>query len=632
MKTFKLSVFLIILTLSISIGAKENFTLYKTSDGYLVEFKLQECEFYNVDTTGNLISNVKGKFHRINAGSFIREGNVGEGEVPSFEFRMVLPDGYKLSNVEIYEPEYKSKKLTNHLYPKQKAYSKSSQRSERVFSFDKEYYSSRGNRNAIAYVKEISEIRGIRFAAIRVNPFNYNPESKTITWISKCKLKITIPQNHASLSTNSKSFANLLRYHTLNFDDLVTLQTSRSKERYLIITAPKFKNELDDFIAFREKRFIVDLFTTNETGTSPGAIENFIDDRYNNESTCPTYLLFVGDVEDIPKYAWNKYEVPYGDVSGNGRYDIFTGRFSASTSKELSNIVNKTIHFENNVKTADKHVVFSSGESNGIGGVMLEEGNDKAWTTFYESAGFTRESYRFNSNHSTTKEDLKTALEKGPMFNVYAGHGGATQWAIGGDNSMWVGELMGISNSTFFPVTYNHACLCGKYSEDICVGEAWTVGNSGGAAIAFASFVETHFDYDDLLQDENHKALASGVTHLASAFYSAAAVGGQHYAQYILFGDPALDLDPPAAVNTVYHNNTLKKLSPVVKNRDGFISVSSLSGENEVTLFNTLGKVLHHASSNKKSIKIPTSDIAKGNYILKISNKSISDFKRILLN
>ncbi len=125
---------------------------------------------------------------------------------------------------------------------------------------------------------------------------------------------------------------------------MVNISRIRQKERYLIIADPKFESTLQPFIDIWEKRFEVDLFTTNETGTTPGSIEDSIDDRYNNESTRPEYLLFVGDREEIPKYAWNKYEVPYGDVSGNGRYDMFMGRFSVSFVEELNNIIHKKMH------------------------------------------------------------------------------------------------------------------------------------------------------------------------------------------------------------------------------------------------------------------------------------------------
>lgn len=608
--------------------------LTKTSEGYTYNFKLPE---YNEITVDSLVEEVDDSYRGkkftklLFKKSLLTAGEIGKAELPIIEFNIVIPNSTNIPSLEVNNKKSIVRRIANYILPKQISYPRKVKLSEKVFSFNEEYYQSQGKRSTTASIVEVYEIRGITFAKIRIQPFDYDPIRNEITTLTEFKLNIKMPVAVSSYEIKSKAFANFLRYQAINFDDMVNTSRMRQNERYLIIADPKFESGLQPFIDFRKKRFEVDLFTTNETGTTPGSIESFIDDRYNNESTRPAFLLFVGDTEEIPKYAWNKYEVPYGDVSGNGRYDMFMGRFSVSTVEELNNIVQKTMHFENNVKTYNKHLVMSSGVSNGIGGVMLEEGNDRAIDTFYQNAGYSWEAYRFNSNKSTTEEELVTAISKGPMVNMYAGHGGPTSWAIGDGKSLKVGEILDINNNSFYPVTYTHACLCGKYIEDICVGEAWTVGKGGGA-IAFASYIETHFDYDDLLQDENHKALASGVTHIASAFVSALAVGGQHYAQYILFGDPALDFNPDGPVSNNYAiQKSISKSIKVTLDRNKLI-VTGFKESMDLEIINLSGRLISKHKINKKGyVDFSSKELPKGIYIVKIKNGLAYHISRIVI-
>lgn len=544
-------VILLIVTFYMFVFGADTLGLFEKSEhGYRYQLNLPVLRLTTVDTLGEP---VKGPyegptFDRVLMEPFFKAGAVGAPELPVWEFNIVIPTDSSMPRLSVKSGTATSLTLERELFPQQKAYSRSSSRSSRHFTRSTEAYKNRSTK-PLARVKEISAVRGIPYAVIEVSPFQYDPQSGTLTYHRNCTIEIGTANSVAMNTMDSPAFANFLRRTTLNYDDLVTGSKLRARERYLIISAPQFESGLADFVSFRSQKYEVDLFTTAATGTSPKSIHDFITARYNDLSTRPTYLLFVGDVEDIPQYAWNAYDKPYGDLTGNGRYDVFMGRFSVRDAEGLQNIIYKTKHFEQNVKATAKSAILVSGKSNGIGGVMLEDGHENSIDVFFDPMGYSYKKFYYNSNYSLTEEAMVAALNEGSKITVYSGHGGPTGWYVA-DNSSTVlkaNEMLQLTNSSFYPAVYNHACLTGKYKEEICVGEALTTAK-GGAAISWASFLETHFDYDDLLQREHWKILAAGETHIVTAFVAALAVGGQHYNQFICFGDPALDFNPSGEV------------------------------------------------------------------------------------
>lgn len=544
-------VLLLIVVICMMVTGADTLGLFEKSEhGYRYQLDLPSLSLTTVDTLGEAVDDAYTgpSFERILQEPFFKAGKVGAPELPVFEFKIVIPTQSSLPTLSVTEGDVDSTILESELFPQQKAYGRSIARSKRYFTKMPEIYKNRSTK-PLARVKEISAVRGISYAVIEVSPFQYDPQSGVLTYVRKGTIEIGTANSVAMNTIDSPLFANFLRLTTLNFDDLVSYKKVRAKERYLIISAPRFESALADFVSFRSQKYEVDLFTTDEAGTSPKSIHDFIIKRYEDVSTRPTYLLFVGDVEDIPQYAWNAYDKPYGDLTGNGRYDVFMGRFSVRTVEELQNIIYKTKHFEQNVTSTTKSAILVSGKSNGIGGVMLEDGHENSIDVFFDPMGYSYKKFYYNSNSSLTEEAMVNALNEGSRITVYSGHGGPTGWYVA-DNSGTVlkaHEMLQLTNSSFYPAVYNHACLTGKYKEEICVGEALTSAK-GGAAITWASFLETHFDYDDLLQKEHWKILAAGETHIVTAFVAALAVGGQHYNQFICFGDPALDYNPGGEV------------------------------------------------------------------------------------
>ena len=88
---------------------------------------------------------------------------------------------------------------------------------------------------------------------------------------------------------------------SVRYDDMINDPVT-----YVIVTNPIFLNSLSDFIDWKtQKGFNVVVGNTADIGSSTSAIKNFIEDLYDNPSdgmTPPSFVLFVGDVAQVPTF------------------------------------------------------------------------------------------------------------------------------------------------------------------------------------------------------------------------------------------------------------------------------------------------------------------------------------------
>ena len=107
------------------------------------------------------------------------------------------------------------------------------------------------------------------------------------------------------------------------------------------------------------------MVNTSTTGTTTTASQSYIQNRYNNISTRPEFILLAGDIDKIPEWTGVGSDNPHTDLNytllegGDPFADAFIGRFSASSAAELTNIINKTIYMESNIGGLPKKNVFN---------------------------------------------------------------------------------------------------------------------------------------------------------------------------------------------------------------------------------------------------------------------------------
>jgi hypothetical protein len=172
------------------------------------------------------------------------------------------------------------------------------------FNYDAEYYNPIDSvSKEIINLSEPYSIGGVRGVTVTIYPFSYNPAVKKLTIIDNLDFLIEMEGYAETANNHSKYYNEFLNDVFINYEGNNTKLNNLilSNSNYLIITAPEFQTNLQNFINYKvSKGYSVESFTTNQTGSTKDAIKNFIQQRYDNPSTRPEYILLVGDVDKIP--------------------------------------------------------------------------------------------------------------------------------------------------------------------------------------------------------------------------------------------------------------------------------------------------------------------------------------------
>jgi len=544
--------------------AKAVVELQKSSDGYVVQFEVPQWQVEKVDTLG--LAGMTGYggelFARIRVGDYDFAETVGKPQLPALHFYMALTSLNQAPSFEVLDLMEQSVTLTNRYFPAQTPWVKTQTAAQRRFAIDKEYYASAGQRGPVASVEEVFDIRGVPCALIRVSPFHYNPAENKVVVAKKFTLRILTSTAAKHPGVDSKVFESFLKYVTVNYNSAVEpMSNPGARGDYVIITAPAYESALSEFVNFRKKRFNVKLVTTSQSGTNAADITNYI----KGLSPTPSFLLLVGDVADIPSSNSSKVtDLYYSSTTGDYQPEIMTGRFSVTSTTELSNIVAKTIFMETKLGTIAKKILFIGGVD-ASNGYIAERTHNYVCSSYTVKAGY--ENIKKYCNTTTvTKSEITTALNSGVIFNVYSGHGSQTSWGAG-DFTLSGSDLKSLTNTTSYPFTYGFACLTGTYSNSECYTEA-CIRAKNGPVIGVGASISTSWGPDDYVE----RGIFDGLFSTSNPQTSAAASlnagkmrntsSKQTYFEcYNLMGDPALELMP--------------------LNLDPFISLSSPNGGEE---------------------------------------------------
>ena len=529
--------------------------LQRSSNGYTLEYELPDFQIRQVDTLG--LARYQADygaevFSRISIPRYGITEEVGKPELPFLFFYMAISDITKVPTFEVVNKVEEAIALPYRLLPRQEPWYKYQTAADRFLSIDKEYYASRGTRAPIAVVNETFTIRGIPCAMVYINPFAYNPAENKLTVIRKLTLKVNTPVVKIP-GLDSKTFESFLRYVLVNFDAAVEPVKGRSRnDGYHIITAPSFESGLSTFVSFRQNRFNVQMVTTSTSGTSASAIQSYL----KGLSPTPTYLLLVGDVDDIPGSPGgsNLTALYYGSLDGNTTPEIFVGRFSVTSSTELSNIVDKTIYMEQNLGKIAKRNSFLAGEDSNYWDVAEGSHNYVIdnYLDDYENIKF------YCHNNTISESDFTAALNEGVIFNYYSAHGSNTSWGAG-DFSLSGSDMKALTNETHYAFQAGFCCLCGTYSTSECFTEA-AIRGKGGSVTSIGATISTTWTPDDNIErgifdaifDDNNPQTSVGAS-LAAGKLSNSSSQKTYCEVYNIMGDAAVEqlpinLDPFIAV------------------------------------------------------------------------------------
>ncbi len=305
-------------------------------------------------------------------------------------------------------------------------------------------------------------------------------------------------------------------------------------EELMILTHPNFRPAADKLAQWKNQKGIVtNVFNVND-GAGPGPdtndqIDDFIEDRYDDCLTRPSYVLLLGDSEFVPTFQRNTSGSPTtGTDFPYANYfmlplliDVFpdfgVARMPVDTLAQANTVVDKTINYEKNppgdsdfYKTAAVNAQFQCCRTD-----VAQVGTDQR--TFAEVAEFIRsrlvaKGYSVDRNYRRTTDgayggdntprrwfdgtlippgsgvepgsgfgwnattaNVSASWNDGRFLVVHRDHGWPHGW---GDPYFDSNNVNALTNGSLLPVVWSVNCASGLFDNEIAAGDyGTTVGD-----------------------------------------------------------------------------------------------------------------------------------------------------------
>ena len=516
------------------------------------------------------------------------------GATPTITVTSFTSTDYKLADYGIHR-----------LMPRQPSLRKDQRPEEVPFVYNEAAYQTRGMRSEPqAFVSVEGTMRGVRLGKMTIEPVSYDPVNNTLRVFNNIEVEVRFEGADAAasqqvlLDTYSPYFdvvyAQLFNGRAIldAYTDHPDLYTTPVK--MMVITTSTYANStaFQNWVTWKKQKGIyVDVFTTNQTGSTASAIKSFIQTQYNQNH--PTFLVIVGDTGDVTyslsssttsKVTDLYYSSPDGDLFP----DIFTSRMPVSSVTELGNLVNKILTYEKYTMTDPSY----------LSKVLLIAGSDATWNPrvgqptinyaadnyFNTAHGFTNV-YKYLSSYTNCYSNMNTGIG----FANYTAHGGETGWS---GPSFSVSDANNLTNNDKYFWAMGNCCLAANWGySGTCLAEALLRAANKGAFGYIGSCPETYWwedyyfgvgatttinttpamsntktgTYDAMFMDDMYNTLNSvpflgnvAVTYAHAGSYSYSVTDTYYWEAYHCLGDGSVmpyHVNPSA--NQVSHAPTL---------------------------------------------------------------------------
>lgn len=417
--------------------------------------------------------------------------------------------------------------LTHYIMPVQPAPCKSDT-TPLPFAFDSIFYATSTIADTtVAWVEKLGIGRDRNLGMLRVKPVSYNPATGEIQVITS--MTITLTYHNADVA-GTETLLN--RYYSPDFaigNNALLTSLPKSKTirnaaplHYLIVAHSSFRGALDEFVSWKKRQgFLVTTSYTDDpgVGTTSTEIAAHIKSYYTNatdELPAPTYLLLVGDVQQIPPFnaqcgrpstdhITDLYYATWTD--GDHIPDCYMGRFSANTVAELTPQIEKTLFYQRYEFPDDSylgHGVLIAGEDSGyendnayryadpamdyIAKYYVNASNGYSTVHYYKNNfGFSPAGVHVDGSSQTTAttNSLISLYNQGCGWINYSAHGYDDSWSTPRFTTTNAGNMTNYDKPSFM---IGNCCLSGRFNTtryNACLGEALLRKGSNAGAVGY---------------------------------------------------------------------------------------------------------------------------------------------------
>lgn len=493
-----------------------------TYSGFSFNYNFNHLSFMEVKAGGQ-------EFVELIVPGLKKSMNYGSPKLPLISKLIEMPEGanYEIEILSYKEKEYNITELTgniNPIIPSLPSVSKSQNEvnfelNQSVYNMD-EYYST-----GEPTIKGLGKLRGVNMARLSIPVFSYNPVKN----ILKVKYDLKVKVNFTG-GNKAKSIAEKQKYYspvfTADYNKIFNYKPSQTKDefqnfpiKYVIVSDPAFESALQEFVNWKTRKgfHVIEAYTDNpEVGNTFASIKSYLQGLYTSataDDPAPSYVLFVGDVAQIPNTliegsGWTDDHVTdlyYCEYDGGNSFypDVYYGRLSAESVSELEPQLAKILRYEK----------FLMSDPSYLDEVMLVAGVDQnmaptygngqinyGTANYYNTAhGLTVHTYLYGSGSPVTSDDDAAEGEILQHFSNGVGLYNYTAHCVPDgpqDPEFTRADVEALTNTDKFGIMIGNCCLSNKFDDDDCFGEKIMQAPEKGVVSYIGASNSTYWDED----------------------------------------------------------------------------------------------------------------------------------------
>jgi hypothetical protein len=490
------TLFVILILSNLSIQAQTNYSVLENSkDEIRLSFTTSTLETFNVKTD-------LGYFTRVQMNGYHTSNDIGNPELPEMVQLLEIPicDNVQMQIIPGNFTVYNASDLGVQypIFPTQPSYSKSHEGPIDLIK-NNTTYTTNGFYGALelAKIEKLGIMRNINIAGISVSPVQYNPVTNEIRIYQSIEVRITFVNANLTETNRIKTLYGSPMFTAASSIVINPSEPSLAELNYapikmIIVTPPMFETQLASLVEWkRRKGFIVDLALTSNSavGTTTTSIRNYIKAQYDNatpENPAPTFVLFVGDVAQIPahngtagSHVTDLYYATF--TTGDNFPDCYYGRFSATNEAQLAPQLEKTLMYEQYTMPNPAYLdnaVLVAGADNNFGPT---HGNGQM---NYLANNYVNTAYGFSTVNthlhpaSAQAALIRQEVGAGVGYANYTAHCGSSGWS---DPAFETSHIPAMVNEDKYGLMIGNCCQSGKFEEATCFGEALLRASKKGA-------------------------------------------------------------------------------------------------------------------------------------------------------
>lgn len=489
-------------------SASELRLVSSSTEGFVFNNNISQIDF-------GITKTPQGEFFKIIIPGYTPNNEYGAPELKSISRLVEVPYNTEIIiNILSYTEETLSLDelgYTLKLMPNQPSLSKSQNPNDVEFVMNMDYYDgSSAYEPEIVTMSPLSKMRGVQIAKLEINPFTYDAASNTITVKNNLQVEVKFKNPDWTTTNTIKE-----KYYSPAFDRIYNMlwnytpiatkdAISQYPIKYVIVSDPMFEETLQEFVEWKTKKgfYVIEAYT-NDIGNSVNDIKAYLQGLYEAgtpEDPAPTYVLFVGDVAQIPvttvgSHVTDMYTVEF---DGGGDYvpEMYFGRFSATSVAELEPQIEKTLMFEQYTfpdPSFLEEVVLVAGVDGSYGN-SHGNGQINYATTYYFNAEHDIISHTYLYPESgNSAASIISDISNGVGYVNYTAHCGSTGW---GDPSFTSSDVPNLQNNDEYFFSIGNCCQSNKFNDASCFGETLLRAANKGAVVHIGGSNNTYWNED----------------------------------------------------------------------------------------------------------------------------------------